>query len=123
MTVRPSVMNWMLWMLLWAVAAFGLYMVKYQVQAKRVEVAKAEWQLREEEKNLHVLKAEWTYLTRPQRLEQLSAKYLSAAPVGSKQVAEFASLPYSPVALQAQDRGQTVAGSSNVALAGAPHAR
>jgi len=90
MSIRPSTI---IWMVLWVVAAFGLYMVKYKVQAVRTEVASAERQLREEKKNLHVMTAEWTYLNRPERLRQLSAKYLDIKPMHGNQLADFASLP------------------------------
>lgn len=120
MTLKPTILHWMMWMLLWAVAAFGLYMVKYQVQAKRLEVAKAERQLRAEEKNLHVLAAEWAYLTRPDRLRRLAAEYTNATPVNSKQVVNYAALAYSPVAMAHHHNSPTVA----VTLAsGALHAR
>ncbi len=91
MTMRFSTIAWML---LWVVAAFGLYMVKYKVQALRVEVAATERQLREEEKNLHVLVAEWAYLNRPERLRHLSEKYLSLQSMRGQQIADFSAIPY-----------------------------
>jgi len=90
MIFRPSTL---LWMMLWVFAAFGLYMVKYKVQAIKAQVAMAEKQLNDEKKNLHVLTAEWTYLNRPERLRQLSAHYLDIKPLHGKQLADFASLP------------------------------
>jgi hypothetical protein len=80
-------------MFMGVIAAFGLYMVKFRVQALRVEVAAAETQLREEKRNLHVLTAEWTYLNRPERLRQLSAKFLNNKPVQGSQLADLATLP------------------------------
>jgi hypothetical protein len=91
-----------LWMFLGVVAAFGLYMVKFRVQALKIEVAAAETQLREEKKNLHVLTAEWTYLNRPERLRALSAKYLDIKPVQGSQLADIAALPNSAVPHAAQ---------------------
>jgi hypothetical protein len=91
MILRPSSI---MWIMVWVVAAFGLYMVKYKVQAIKVEVASAEKHLHEEQKNLHVLMAEWTFLNRPERLRQLSAKYLEVKPLHSQQVADFSSFPY-----------------------------
>jgi hypothetical protein len=90
MILRPSTI---LWMVVWVVAAFGLYMVKYKVQALKVEVAATEKQLREEKKNLHVLAAEWTFLNRPERLRTLSAKYLDVKPMHGQQLTDFVSLP------------------------------
>jgi cell division protein FtsL len=92
MTLRLIV----LWTCLGVLAAFSLYMVKYKVQALKVEVAAAETQLREEKKNLHVLTAEWTYLNRPERLAQLSAKYLDLKPMQGIQLGDLASIPAAP---------------------------
>jgi hypothetical protein len=82
-----------LWMSLGVFAAFGLYTVKFKVQALRQEVARTETQLREAHKNMHVLTAEWTYLNRPQRLRQLSEKFLDDKPIQGAQLADFATLP------------------------------
>lgn len=107
MTLRLVV----LWAFLGVLAAFGLYTVKYRVQAIKSEVATAETQLREEKKNLHVLNAEWTYLNRPERLRQLSEKYLTTnKPMNGQQLSELASLPYPGLARapQTQPASQTV---------------
>jgi cell division protein FtsL len=89
MTVRSIV----LWMFLGVFAAFGLYTVKYRVQALKGEVAAAETQLREEKRNLHVLTAEWTYLNRPERLRQLATKFLNLKPMHGNQLADLSGLP------------------------------
>ncbi len=89
MTIRVIVF----WMFVGVLASFGLYTLKYRVQALKNEVLAAETQLREEKKNLHVLTAEWTYLNRPERLRQLTAKYLAIKPVHGPQLADFATLP------------------------------
>lgn len=96
-----------LWMFLGVIAAFGLYTVKYRVQALKIEVAAAERQLREEKKSLHVLTAEWAYLNRPERLRTLSAKYLGIKPVEGKQLSDLASLPVSGTALAAEVQKRT----------------
>jgi hypothetical protein len=97
--------------MVWVVAAFGLYMVKYKVQAIKVEVAATERQLSEAKKNLHVLNAEWTYLNRPQRLQELSSKYLDVKPMQGKQFSDLASFPYAKPAEVIQhvsaDKSQT----------------
>src|SRR5579871_4537084 len=82
------------WMVLLVVAAFGLYMVKFRVQALKAEVGTTEQRLREEKKNLHVLTAEWTFLTNPERLRTLSDKYLTEKPTRGEQLADFTSFPY-----------------------------
>jgi hypothetical protein len=101
MTIRLVIF----WMFVGVLAAFGLYTVKYRVQALKTEVAATETQLREENKNLHVLTAEWTYLNRPERLRQLTAKYLGTKPVHGQQLADFATLPEAGVVHTAESSG------------------
>lgn len=90
MNLRPSTL---LWMLFFACGFFGLYMMKYKVQAVKSEVAALERQIVDEKRNLHVLEAEWSYLNRPERLRLLSDKYLALEPVTGKQMTDYASLP------------------------------
>lgn len=90
MSLRTSTIVWLVFV------AFGfvsLCMLKYKVQAVKQEVARVERQLMEEKKNLHVLEAEWSYLARPERLAQLSAKYLQLSTLDGKQLASYSSLP------------------------------
>jgi hypothetical protein len=76
-------------------AALALYGVKYQVKEMHEQVAGVQQQLLEERQALQVAAAEWAYLSRPDRLAQLSEKYLVAsAPVGAQQVNDVQSLPY-----------------------------
>lgn len=90
MNFRPSTI---IWMLLLACGFVGLYMVKYKVQSLKNEVAASERKLMEEKRSLHVLEAEWSYLARPERLEQLSGKYLQLSAVNGRQLGDFSSLP------------------------------
>ena len=47
-----------------------------------------------EQDAIHVLQAEWAYLNRPQRLAELSAKYLSSfGPVFPSQIVTINELP------------------------------
>jgi hypothetical protein len=71
----------------------GLYTVKYKVQAVKAEVAATERKLLEEKRNLRVLEAEWSYLNRPERLAQLSQKYLKLDSVSGIQLADYNRLP------------------------------
>lgn len=91
MIIRISAIVWMVAL---ALGAFGLYMVKYKVQTIKHQVTLTQNQLIESRKDLRVLEAEWTFLNRPERLKQLSEKYLDIKPVRGGQIAEFASLPY-----------------------------
>ncbi len=89
MTVRFS----FLWLLVFAlVSAFGVYGVKYKVQALKAQTMQAERSLRDEKRNLHVLAAEWTFLTRPERLQRLSEKYLALQAATPRQLADLETL-------------------------------
>ncbi len=124
MIIRPATI---VWVVLLMAAAFGLYMVKFKVQAVKVEVAATEKHLREEKQNLHVLKAEWTYLTRPERLRELSAKYLPLKPMNGQQLADFGSLPVTASTNAVQPASDDEEGSpeapSVTLVSGATHAR
>ena len=126
MMFRPATI---VWMLLLASGFVGLYTVKYKVQAVKAEVVATERKLLEEKRNLHVLEAEWSYLTRPERLAQLSAKYLQLEPTGGIQLADYNRLPIGNPAdalirLAAEKAKKKPASAGVVAVAsGAPNAR
>lgn len=84
--------------LFWAVmivaSAFGLYIVKYRVQAIQAEIAEVKRQMETEQESLHVVAAEWAYLNHPDRLQLLAQKHLKLAPVGVAQVADIDRVPF-----------------------------
>lgn len=84
----------LVWMLVIVVSAFLLYRVKYEVQSLRILIADTSRQLEMERESLHVVAAEWAYLNRPERLQQLSAKYLSSDSVMVNQIAEVEAVPF-----------------------------
>lgn len=88
------------WMLLIVAAAFLLYMVKYQVQYLRQQVAQTTRELEQEREGLHVVAAEWAYLNRPDRLQVLAKKYLASSEMTASQVADIQAIPF-PRHLQA----------------------
>jgi hypothetical protein len=94
----------LIWMLVIVGAAFMLYMVKYQVQSLRQQVADTSHQLEAEKEALHVVAAEWAYLNRPERLQALANQYLSSTSVTADQVAEIEALP---------DQKQTLASNNS----------
>lgn len=91
-----------------ALAAVGLYLVKYRVQDVAREVAASEQALKKERDAVHLLGAEWAYLNRPERLKQLSQRYLELQPVSSAQFVSFHALPdlEAPVAVSAEIGGE-----------------
>ncbi len=76
-----------------ALGQVGLYMVKYWVQDIQQKVTATEVALKQERESLHLLGAEWAYLNRPERLKQLSERYLELQPVTSAQFVAFSALP------------------------------
>ena len=60
-----------------------LFWVSQQVQQVEREQRQLIAANSQEEESIRVLRAEWDYLNRPERLEQLSAKYLNMAPVSA----------------------------------------
>lgn len=95
------------WAMLIVAAAFLLYMVKYQVQYLRQQVAQATHELEIEREGLHVVAAEWAYLNRPERLQALASKYLASSDMMVSQVVDIQAIPF-PRQLQAAneiDRG------------------
>lgn len=76
-----------------ALAQVGLYLVKYGVQDVQQKVAETQTALKKERDALHLLGAEWAYLNRPERLKELSARYLELQPVTSSQFVSFQALP------------------------------
>lgn len=82
------------WLLVIVVASFGLYMVKYKVQAIINQVAETSRELESKKEALHVVAAEWAYLNRPERLQALAEKYLSSSDLTVDQVADIQAIPF-----------------------------
>jgi len=66
------------WLVLILLAGGTLMKISYEVDAKEHELRHLNAQLAADEDSIRVLRAEWAYLNQPQRLEKLSAKYLTA---------------------------------------------
>ncbi len=71
--VRPTTI---LALLILAGSVFGLFQVKYRVQALQRDLVEVDRQLAEEKNARHVLKAEWAYLNQPDRLRTLVERHL-----------------------------------------------
>ena len=84
----------LIWMVVIVGAALLLYGVKYRVQAIRTQVAETARQLESEKEAMHVAAAEWAYLNRPDRLQELAAKYLMSSELTVDQVAEIEAIPF-----------------------------
>jgi hypothetical protein len=69
------------WLALILIAGGTLMQISYQVDQKERELRRLNNQLMAHEDSIRVLKAEWAFLNQPQRLEKLSAKFLTLQPV------------------------------------------
>lgn len=86
-------------------AAFGLYMVKYRVQAIQAEITALNRQIEDERENLHVAAAEWAYLNQPERVQRLAEKYLAMQPMAIRQMADASTVPFGGVSEDEQVAG------------------
>lgn len=81
------------WMVFFALAALGLYLVKYQVQDVKDEVTALEAKVRQEKQAIGLLQAEWSYLNHPERLESLSQHYLDLQMFSPEMVRQWRDVP------------------------------
>jgi cell division protein FtsL len=82
-----------IWLIVAAAVAVGLYQVKYEVQRLEEELGVVQSNIQENREALHVLEAEWSYLNRPARLSRLAKEHLDLQPLQPKQVAHVQQLP------------------------------
>lgn len=94
------------WMLVFVVASFMLYRVKYEVQSLRLQIAETSKQLRQEKEAMSVVAAEWAYLNRPDRLQTLANKYLASDNVTIEQIAEVDAIGF-PKRLEASVKDES----------------
>jgi len=91
------------WLVLVSATGFAMFGIKYQVQALEDDLARTKRATTAEEHEVRVLDAEWAYLTRPETLEGMNRKFLSLAPISTKQlhttVADIPLRPPPPAAL------------------------
>ena len=87
----------LLWILLAAVVGFGLFQVKYKVQALEDDLARLNAAITAEQEQLHVLSAEWAYLNHPARLQELSTRYLPLRPPRVEQIGTLDGIPDAPL--------------------------
>jgi len=80
-------------LVLTAAASISLYQVKYQVQDMERNLAAMKHQIVRDRSEMQVLEAEWSFLNQPERLQELSRRYLALVPIRSSQMASIESLP------------------------------
>ena len=83
----------MLWVGLIGAMTFGLFQLKYAVQAREDELARLNRNLIASEEAIHVLHADWSYFNRPERLAALAERHLGLGPMDGGQIGAVAALP------------------------------
>jgi hypothetical protein len=94
-------MRWvglLLWTLVIATAGYGMFQIKFEVQALEAELTALNNDIRAREEAIRVLRAEWSYLNEPTRLAALAARYLELTPVAANQLVRFNDVPLRPAA-------------------------
>lgn len=81
------------WVLLFAVGAYGVYMVKYEVEELRQENIALEKSLQHEKNSLAMRRLEWAALNHPARLRRLSEALLPMEPIKADRVVELSAIP------------------------------
>lgn len=98
--------------LLWIIAIAGLagvlFQVKYEVQGLEQELAGVQHGIVKDKEAIHVLEAEWSYLNQPERIAELSRRYLELQPVTAQQIASIVALPPAPEDMGAVNISVTV---------------
>lgn len=85
------------WLVLVSATGFAMFGVKYQVQAVEDELARTRRAAMAEEHEIRVLEAEWAYLTRPETLDAMNRRFMSLAPISTKQLhTTVADIPMRP---------------------------
>jgi hypothetical protein len=97
----------LLWLTLVAAVSFAMFEVKYAVMDLEDQLAKVNRSIVADDDAIHVLKAEWSYLAQPSRLDDLSRRFLTLSPIGTKQLATIDSIPMRPVPPAIADAGTT----------------
>lgn len=73
-----------------------LYAINYQADSAERAGNALRRQIVQEQEAIRVLRAEWSYLNQPDRLQELSSKYLDLQPATAQQVGSFDSIPFRP---------------------------
>ena len=88
--IRPVTSAWLISVVVLGVA---LYQIKHEVQTKEDRLAALNRTILADQEALHVLKAEWSYLSQPERIAELSEKYLSLHPISHAAMRRIEDLP------------------------------
>ena len=85
--------GFLLWLIVMSAIGWGVYQLKYQVQALEAQLARTNREIVAEQDAIHVLKAEWSYLNQPRQISQMAQKFLLVAPLGPRQMVTLSMIP------------------------------
>jgi hypothetical protein len=118
------------WLVLVSATGFAMFAIKYEVQAVADQLAQTTKRADDAERDIRVFDAEWAYLNRPDALAQMNQRYLSLAPIATKQlIANIGDIPMRPApppvvetvaAVAENSQPQNVSPASNPPLAEPP---
>lgn len=83
----------LVWLTAIAIAALGLYRVKYEVQHLEKRLGLEYQSILKQQEALHILKAEWSYLNQPARIADLASRHLNLQPLSADKVVQLDYLP------------------------------
>jgi len=72
--------------------SIGLFRITYQVDALEKDLRTISRDIKQEQETIHILNAEWSYLNDPNRLEDLTKRYLDMDYTKGNQLVDFDSL-------------------------------
>lgn len=75
----------------------GLFHVTFEVREMEEQLSGLNHDILSEQEAIHVLRAEWSYLNRPDRLEELNARFLKLGDVPENHVLQVSDLPFRPL--------------------------
>ncbi|ATQ68382.1 MULTISPECIES: cell division protein FtsL [Methylosinus] len=74
-------------------SAVYAYSIKYQTILRAEQITKLKHKVKAEQDAIAVLRAEWSFITRPERVQELSDKYLDLEPLDVRRIVTAQSLP------------------------------
>lgn len=84
----------LLWSTLTCVVIFGSFILKNQVHKLEKELSRINTEMQLDAKNIQVLKAQWSQLNNPSRLRKLAAEHISVNNVKAEQIINYSALPF-----------------------------
>ena len=85
--------SFLVWVMLAAAGAYGVYVMKYHVEEVRQENEMLEAELQQQKNALALRNLEWAALNHPARLRRLSSALLPMEPMSADRVVEVSVLP------------------------------